>query len=361
MNYKKTVCFIAAFVLCMGKAQAISAQSAIVMDADTGETLFSQNEDEVLPMASTTKIMTALVAIEDGNLDRTYTVKAEYAGVEGSTMYLKEGETLTIRDTLYGLMLESGNDAAVAIAGECGGFGTFVEKMNAKAQALGLSSTHFDNPNGLTSDTHYTTAHELAIIAAEAMQNEEFRQIVSTENYRAGTHALENHNRLLSLYEDAVGIKTGYTKASGRCLVSAATRNGRTLVAVTLNAPDDWNDHIEMLENGFTAYQEVVLHRAGDVLGTQTVYGGDVDSVTLVAQKTLTAYLTQAEREALEATKIAQQICYAPVVYSAKAGDIEYCYKGKVLARDTMIYGQSSILPAQEKGFFARLLERLAG
>lgn len=361
MDLKRICCLIAGLILCKGNALAISAQSAIVIDADTREVLFAQSENEVLPMASTTKIMTALVALEDGDIDRSYTVKAEYAGVEGSSMYLQEGETLTIRDTLYGLMLESGNDAAVAIAGECGGFDVFVEKMNAKAESLGLSSTHFDNPNGLSSETHYTTAYELAVIAAEAMQNEEFRQIVATKNYSAGVHAMANHNKLLSLYEDAVGIKTGYTKASGRCLVSAAVRNGRTLVAVTLNAPDDWNDHMAMLEDGFAGYSEVVLHRAGDTVGMQTVYGGDVDAVPLVAQTTLTAYLTKAEQQSLETIKIAQQICYAPVIYSARAGEIEYCYGGKVLASDTMLYGQSSILPAEEKGLLARFMERFAG
>ena len=166
---KKLFCVLA-LLLVLPRAGAVSARAAVVIDADTGETLFEQNADSRLPMASTTKIMTALVALGEGDLDRVYTVKPEYAAVEGSSMYLKAGETLSLRDTLYGLMLASGNDAAVAIAGECGGMTAFVGKMNAKAAELGLTDTHFDNPNGLPSDTHYTTAHELAKITAAALK-----------------------------------------------------------------------------------------------------------------------------------------------------------------------------------------------
>ena len=166
---KKLFCVLA-LLLVLPRAGAVSARAAVVIDADTGETLFEQNADSRLPMASTTKIMTALVALGEGDLDRVYTVKPEYAAVEGSSMYLQAGERLSLQDTLYGLMLASGNDAAVAIAGECGGMTAFVGKMNAKAAELGLTDTHFDNPNGLPSDTHYTTAHELAKITAAALK-----------------------------------------------------------------------------------------------------------------------------------------------------------------------------------------------
>ena len=259
---KKLFCVLA-LLLVLPRAGAVSARAAVVIDADTGETLFEQNADSRLPMASTTKIMTALVALGEGDLDRVYTVKPEYAAVEGSSMYLKAGETLSLQDTLYGLMLASGNDAAVAIAGECGGMTAFVGKMNAKAAELGLTDTHFDNPNGLPSDTHYTTAHELAKITAAALKDPVFRQIVSTKSCTVSGHALSNHNRLLSMYDGAIGVKTGFTRAAGRCLVSAAERNGRTIIAVTLNDPNDWNDHREMLDAGFAQYSEVTLHKAG--------------------------------------------------------------------------------------------------
>lgn len=203
---EKLFCVLA-LLLVLPRAGAVSARGAVVIDADTGETLFEQNADSRLPMASTTKIMTALVALGEGDLDRVYIVKPEYAAVEGSSMYLKAGETLSLRDTLYGLMLASGNDAAVAIAGECGGMTAFVGKMNAKAAELGLMDTHFDNPNGLPSDTHYTTAHELAKITAAALKDPVFRQIVSTKSCTVSGHALSNHNRLLSMYDGAIGVK----------------------------------------------------------------------------------------------------------------------------------------------------------
>ena len=177
---KKLFCVLA-LLLVLPRAGAVSARAAVVIDADTGETLFEQNADSRLPMASTTKIMTALVALGEGGLDRVYTVKKQYAAVEGSSMYLEEGERLTLRDTLYGLMLSSGNDAAAAVAGECGGERAFVDKMNAKARELGLTDTRFENPSGLPSDGHYTTARELAKITAAALRDPVFRDIVSTK------------------------------------------------------------------------------------------------------------------------------------------------------------------------------------
>ena len=215
------VCICAAL---MPRASALSASAAVTMDADTGETLFASNADSRLPMASTTKIMTALVALGEGDLDRVFTVKREYMA-EGSSMYLQEGERLTLREALYGLLLSSGNDAAAAVAGECGGMTAFVEKMNAKAAELGLSDTHFENPSGLPAENHYTTARELAEITAAALRDPVFRDMVSTKTCTAAGRTLVNHNRLLSMYDGAIGVKTGFTRAAGRCLVSAAERN----------------------------------------------------------------------------------------------------------------------------------------
>lgn len=358
---KKVLCALLLCALCLPGSGAVSAQSAVVIDADTGEVLFEQNADARLPMASTTKIMTALVALSEGSLDREYTVKKEYTLVEGSSMYLREGEKITLRDTLYGLMLESGNDAALAVAGECGGLETFIGKMNAKAQELGLENTHFDNPNGLDSETHYTTAHELAKIAAAAMQDPIFRQIVSTQNYTAGEHVMGNHNRLLKMYDGAVGVKTGFTKRSGRCLVSAAERNGRTLVAVTLSDPDDWNDHMSMLDNGFAQYEEVTLHEAGGELASQRVFGGDADNIPLLAQRTVTAFMLPDEKEKIQTVRYGEKICYAPVVKTAIAGQIEYRIGNKVLARDTLLFGGASVLPPEQKSIPERILERILG
>lgn len=358
---RKIICGFLLFCSITISASALSAKSAIVIDADTGAVLSAHNAEERLPMASTTKIMTALVALSEGDLDRTYQVKKEYTMIEGSSMYLKEGEEITMRDTLYGLMLSSGNDAAVAIAGECGGLKNFIEKMNAKAAELGLQNTHFENPNGLDSETHYTTAHELALIASAAMKDPVFREIVATIDYTSNGRSMHNHNRLLSMYDGAIGIKTGYTKRSGRTLVSAAERNGRTLICVTLSDPDDWNDHMTMLDSAFEKYSEVTLHNAGDELYQQKVLGGDIENVPLAAQNTVTAYLAPGEKEKIETVRFGETICYAPVVKTAIAGQIVYRIGDKVIAKDTLLYGQGSVLLPEQKSWTERLAERIFG
>ena len=244
----------------------ISARGAVLMEADTGEIIFRQNENARLPMASTTKIMTALVALESLPPDTVVTITPQSVGVEGSSIYLCEGESLTLEQLLYALMLESANDAAVAIAiAVAGSVEAFSEKMNARASSLGLTDTHFVNPHGLYSEEHYTTAYELALITRAALQNPLFREISATERKtiplrgEEGVRLLLNHNKLLTSYEGCIGGKTGYTKKTGRCLVSAAEREGVTLIAVTLNAPDDWRDHTAMLDYGFALYEGVPL------------------------------------------------------------------------------------------------------
>ncbi len=243
-----------AFLFTVGTyATDVSAKAAVLIEAESGRVLFEKNPDSRLPMASTTKIMTALVALESGDLERNVTVAGEAEGVEGSSVYLHKGDRTTLIDLLYALMLQSANDAAVAIAVDVGGTqDRFVEMMNEKSRMLGLSDTHFDNPNGLDSKTHYTTANDLARLCAYAMKNELFREIVSTKVYDITLNEklvrVVNHNKLLWRLDGACGVKTGYTKASGRCLVSSVERNGKTYIAVTLNAPDDWSDHKKLYE-----------------------------------------------------------------------------------------------------------------
>lgn len=346
-------------VLLCGRAGAMSAQSAVVIDADTGEVRYEHNADAVLPMASTTKIMTAIVAIEQGDIDRTYTVKPEYTQTEGSSMYLKPGETVSIRDTLYGLMLMSGNDAALAIAGECGGQEAFVQAMNDKAQSLGLTNTHFENPNGLDGDTHHTTARELAELTAYALQNPDFREIVSAKNITCAGRTMVNHNKMLSLYEGAIGVKTGYTKKCGRCLVSAAERNGRTLIAVTLNDPDDWNDHCTMLDEAFAQYTPVTLHEAGDTVGKVAVEGGTAQSVPLIAGHEVTAYLAPGEQ-------VADSLRGRPFVYATVAGgdyygEIVYQIGEHILKTDTLSYAYDVEQLPPRKGILERCLDFVRG
>jgi len=263
-------------------ALELSASSAVLIDGEHGAVIYSQNADARRTMASTTKIMTAICAIESGDLDRKVKIAPEAVGVEGSSIYLKHGEELTLRELVYGLMLNSGNDAAVAIAcGVSGSVKDFAELMNRKALEIGASNSGFQNPNGLDEDGHYTTALDLAKITVYALKNEEFRKIVSTYQTTIpgsdpGTvRYLTNHNKLLKNMEGCIGVKTGFTKKSGRCLVSAAERGGLTLVAVTLNAPDDWNDHIRMMNYGFEKVEKKKLVSKGEYLQRVNIIGGD--------------------------------------------------------------------------------------
>ena len=238
-------------------AMELSAESACLVVAKTGEVVYAKNENAKMRMASTTKIMTALLATESGKMEEVASVSKTAESQEGSSIYLRAGEKIVLRELVYGLMLNSGNDAAIAIAEHISGsVDAFSEDMTERAKEIGAKNTSFKNPNGLDEDGHYTTAYDLALIGAEAMENAEFAKIVSTKSKTAKTENgnilyFTNHNKMLKLYDGAVGVKTGFTKASGRCLVSAAERDGVLLVAVTLNAPDDWNDHKKMLDYGF--------------------------------------------------------------------------------------------------------------
>ena len=263
----------------------LSAKSYILTAPEAGETLAEEAADEKRPMASTTKIMTALVVLECCPTDAVVTVPQEAVGIEGSSMYLYAGETLTVETLLLGLLLSSANDAAVALAlFAAGSVAAFADRMNEKAAALGLSGTHFVNPHGLDDPDHYTTARDLATLAAAALKNETFARIVATktctapQNGTGATRYFRNHNRLLRTYAGAVGVKTGYTKKSGRCLVSAARRDGLLLVAVTLDDPADWQDHKTLFDAAFAAYAALPAPPAQLSL---PVVGGRQNTVTL--------------------------------------------------------------------------------
>ncbi len=268
---------------------SVSAASAILIDADSGSVLWQQNADERRPMASTTKIMTALVALETAPLDTLLTVPSSAVGIEGSSACLKGGEAMTLEDLLYIMLLESANDAAAAIAVTLGGsIEGFADMMNEKAHELGLENTSFSNPHGLDDENHYTTAAELAKIAAAAMKNPEFVKIVSTYRCKlplsgGGFRYLLNHNKMLKLYDGALGVKTGFTKKSGRCLVSAAKRGDTTLIAVTLSAPDDWNDHRAMLDFGFAGYETRILQTPGEYSNIVPIIGKKITYAEVVS------------------------------------------------------------------------------
>lgn len=244
----------------------ISAKSIVLMDGASGRLLYEKNGFEKASMASTTKIMTAILTIENCNLDDEVTVTPNASGVEGSSLWLEIGERLTVRQLLLGLMLKSGNDAAVALAEHtAGSVDSFVMLMNAKAKEIGMFNTSFETPNGLDSDKHFSTAYDMALLGRYAMKNETFREIVGTKNAsipwsdKDWERSLKNHNKLLWNLEGCTGIKTGYTKKSGRCLVSSVMRDGRELICASLNAPDDWNDHTNLYDYGFSEYETAVL------------------------------------------------------------------------------------------------------
>lgn len=259
---KKKILLIGTVILCllsleqpMTAEPEISAKSAIVIENSTGIVLYSKNCDEILPMASTTKLMTALIAVESEKLDTEMTVSEKASAVEGSQMGLLPGQKLTLKDLLYMLLLKSANDAAEVIAENIAGTtDAFVDLMNQRAADLGCSNTHFANVHGLPNNEHYTTASDLSVIASTALKNNIVRQIVGTKTKKLDYFGIviKNSNKLFDLYQYTCGMKTGYTKSAGRCLVSAATKDDITLIAVTLNAPDDWNDHIKILDYGFS-------------------------------------------------------------------------------------------------------------
>lgn len=337
------------------KVSAISAQKAILLDAQTGRVLFEKDPDGRSLIASTTKIMTALIVCEQCNVLDRMEIPREAVGIEGSSMYLQEGEVLTIQELLYGLMLHSGNDAAVALAIYCGGtVEGFVELMNDKARLLGLNDTHFENPNGLDAPQHYSTARDLAKLAVYAMENPVFSKTVSAKNVTIGSRCLRNHNKLLWQVPGADGVKTGYTKAAGRILVSSATRFGRRLVAVTIHAPDDWNDHRELLESGFSRFQVKRLVTAGDVLGTVEIAGGQAGIVSLVAAGDFDYSLAEGDVVTVEVTGTG--FVYAPVVCGADGGFAHICIDGKSVGTVPLLYGETvEGIPEEEKSFWDRI------
>ena len=339
-------------------APVISASSAALLEMASGKFLYTKDAYTRRPMASTTKIMTALVAIENADLSESVCIPADAVGIEGSSLYLQIGETLTVEQLLYGLLLQSANDAATALALHIsGGIPEFSALMNQKAAELSLTDTNFTNPHGLHADSHYTTAHDLAVIAAEAMENVTFRTIVATKKYtipateRSQTRVLVNHNKLLSLDENAVGIKTGFTKKSGRCLVGAAEKNGIRLITVTLNAPDDWNDHRELFSYGFSQTELRTLAKAGELRFTLPVIGGECDRVLCVNSEDVTVVLPKTAPAPTVNLKL-PHFTAAPVKEGEVLGTVEFLLDGKVIASASLCAAATIPEIIYHKGLF---------
>ena len=339
-----------------------SAGSAVLLDASGQKvrTLWEQNADKRRGPASTTKIMTALVAAENMPLSAKITVSREAVGVEGSSVYLTEGEIFTLEELLCCTLLESANDAAVAIAIAVGGsIEGFADIMNKKCQELGLVDTHFTNPHGLDDTEHYTTARELGTIAAAALENSALRKIFSTYKMTVaapdgGVRLLVNHNRLLRSIDGCIGVKTGYTKSNGRCLVSAAERDGLRLIAVTLDDGNDWRDHTIMLEAGFDAYERVELFEYTRIeLPEIAVDNGEQSRVRTALANEI--YVTLPKSGAGIDCKIESIASLpAPISRGQEIGSIVYTCGGKEIARIPLVTAYAAA-KKKEKGFWDRL------
>jgi len=371
---KKAVCLLLTTLLCTSltpriQALSVSAQYACVIDAQTGRILYEKNGHETHSMASTTKIMTALVAIENAAPDEIVPVSAGAAGTEGSSIYLKSGEKLPMEDLLYGLMLESGNDAAVAIAEHVGGsVENFARMMTMRAHEIGATSTAFQNPNGLDAEGHYTTAYDLALITRCALANPIFAEIVATK--RKTTEAdsdsiarsFYNHNKMLSIYPGCTGVKTGFTKKTGRCLVSSATRDHTTAICVTLNAPNDWNDHARMLDYAFSVQKAKPLIIKDMVLKSLPVKNGSGKTVELLAAEDF--FFTFDEKEGLSKITldyVLPSAVPAPIPQGAQIGKVKISYDGQLLKEIELLSGSAvEYLEPPKPGFwdnFKRLLQ----
>lgn len=341
---------------------ATSAGSAVLLDASGSSirTLWEQNADKRRGPASTTKVMTALVAAEKMPLSTKITVPEEAVGIEGSSVYLTEGEVFTLEELLCCTLLESANDAATAVAIAVGGsIEGFAALMNEKCAELGLVDTHFTNPHGLDHEEHYTTAREIGIISAAALENEALRKIFSTYKMtvaapEGGVRLLINHNRLLKSIEGCIGVKTGYTKSNGRCLVSAAERDGLRLIAVTLDDGNDWHDHTMMLEAGFEAYERVELCEYSRI---------DLHEIAVIGGEQSRVRTTLSDKVYVTLPRISAKIDYriesipslpAPVSRGQEAGEIVFTCEGKEIARIQLVTAYAAA-KKKEKGFLERL------
>lgn len=361
---KVSAAFLAACLLCpacyAAEAPSVSAVSAILMDADTGRILYEKDAYTKRLIASTTKLMTALVAVESTpDLQRVVTVEPEYQ-VEGSSMYLAVGEEIKLEELLYGLLLQSGNDAALAIAGGCAGdVETFVGWMNQWAAEIGMTNTHFSNPNGLDAEDHYSTAYDMALLAREVLGNDILKEMVATKSIRVAGRDLTNHNKLLWRYEGCGGMKTGYTLAAGRTLVSCATRNRQTLICVTLNDPNDWEDHEAMFDYGFQNWYRHPLAHSGKVVRALPVTGSLIPQVEVMTAGDV--YYPLGSDERVKATISLPKKVAAPVKKGAIAGSLTFTLSEKVIGETYLLYAADIPENTAEPTLFQRVREFLWG
>lgn len=357
-----TVTF-SAEVFCLENGD-LSAVSAVLYYPEYGEVLFEKNSTAQRSMASTTKIMTSLIALEECMPDREVEITAEMVNVEGTSSGLRAGDKITLRDLVYCMMLESGNDAANSVAIILGGdFEGFAEMMNKRAAEIGMKNTSFVTPSGLDDENHYTTAYDMALLAAEAIENKDFVSISKAASEKISfidsdkSITLYNHNRLLGSYDGCIGIKTGFTKKSGRCLVSAAERNGVTLIAVTLNAGDDWNDHKKMLDYGFSCVEQTQVDTDFSHYSVRVV-GGTEDVAYIDCPESTVNFLKDEDCNITRKIYL-EKFLYAPVKKGERIGFAEY-YNGDKLIKTVPLTAKNSIA-VKEKEENENIFDRLFG
>ncbi len=325
-----------------------SAKASVLIEAATGQVLCAKNEHEKLPMASTTKIMTALLTLEQGKdrLDEQFMVDSNAIMVEGTSMGLQKGDTVTLRALCIGMLLASGNDAANAAAVRIGGnIENFVKLMNERAKQIGMLDTSFETPSGLDGENHYSSAYDMACLAREAIKNGVFLSICSSKSLKTefgnpiSTRYFTNHNKLLTSYDGAIGVKTGFTKKAGRCLVSAATRNGVTLIAVTLGAPNDWQDHKNLFDYGFSMCEKVDLN--SDFSGVNIgVVGAEQKTIPLEVSTAPQAVVLGGQKANITRKIYASTINYAPIYKGQKIGSVYYFNAGNLICEVDLIASQ---------------------
>ncbi len=323
----------------------VSARSATLYVPETDTFIYSKNSRERMPMASTTKIMTALIALEECSGDEVVKIDDSAIGIEGSSAYLRQGDELTMEELTYALLLQSANDAAVAIACHIGeSVEGFADIMNERAESMGLCDTHFENPHGLDSSGHYTTAEDLAKIAGAALKNPKFKEITSTykksfiTEERSRTYV--NHNKLLNMYDGCIGVKTGFTKKSGRCLVGAAERDGLTFITVTLDAPSDWQDHRNMLDYGYERLEKISFAEPFEYEYEIPVLEGNTKSVR-VANKDGASLIREKDDSNFESHVKLSRFVVAPISEGDILGEVIFTLDGKECARVNLVATES--------------------
>lgn len=337
---KQIASLAAAFLVCAGVCihsyalteDGVSAKAAVVYQPDTHKLMFRKNIGEKLPMASTTKIMTTLLLAESGDLDTPFTVDPAAVRTEGSSMGLLEGDTVTGRALCAGMLLPSGNDAANVTAVHLGGtYEKFAELMNFRASLIGMKNTHFVTPSGLHDDDHYSTAYDMALLAAEALDNPTFAEICSSQNLKVNygnppyDRWLKNTNKLLGMCEGCKGVKTGFTDEAGRCLVSACERDGVTLICVTLNAPNDWQDHINMYEDAFSRITPIEIDPG---VISERVAGSGTEAVNVSCGERIVYPAADGKAPEFSFNIVMPPFLYAPVNAGDKVGKIQVTADG---------------------------------